>query len=110
MPLYILKGVYFTLRISFTHNYHNDIEYQRIIQELRALGIQPSGNKASDKARLQIEKNKLINKIAEKEQQSEDFLVTLMQVQEDTSFRQDMEEQRLGAKSVAELNRMYFGI
>ncbi len=30
-----------------------DPEYQRIIRELRALGIEPSGDKASDKAKLE---------------------------------------------------------
>ena len=30
-----------------------DPEYQRIIRELRALGIEPSGDKATDKAKLE---------------------------------------------------------
>jgi len=30
-----------------------DSEYQRIIRELRALGIEPTGNKSTDKAKLE---------------------------------------------------------
>lgn len=33
-----------------------DSEYQRIIRELRALGIEPTGNKATDKAKLEAAK------------------------------------------------------
>lgn len=33
-----------------------DSEYQRIIRELRALGIEPTGNKSTDKAKLEAAK------------------------------------------------------
>lgn len=33
-----------------------DSEYQRIIRELRALGIEPTGNKTTDKAKLEAAK------------------------------------------------------
>ena len=33
-----------------------DSEYQRIIRELRALGLEPTGDKATDKARLEAAK------------------------------------------------------
>ena len=75
-----------------------------------ALGITPSGNKSSDKARLQIEKEKLVNKITQQNQQDDNFLETLIKVNEDTSAKQALEEQRLGAMSLAELNKYYFGL
>lgn len=34
-----------------------DSEYQRIIRELRALGIEPTGNKSTDKATLEAAKS-----------------------------------------------------
>ncbi len=36
-----------------------DSEYQRIIRELRALGIEPTGNKTTDKAKLEAAKASL---------------------------------------------------
>ena len=76
-----------------------------------AFGITPSGNKNTDKTRLQIEKEKLINKISDqKDQQDTNFIETLLQVNEDTAARQTMEEERIGAMSIAELNKYYFGL
>ena len=88
----------------------HDSEYQQIIRQLLALGITPSGNKSSDKARLQIEKDKLVNKIAEQNQPKENFIETLIQVNEENGLRQTLEEERLGAMSIAELNKYYFGL
>ena len=88
----------------------HDSEYQQIIRQLLALGLTPSGNKSSDKARLQIEKDKLVNKIAEQNQPKENFIETLIQVNEENSLRQTLEEERLGAMSIAELNKYYFGL
>lgn len=34
-----------------------DAEYQRIIRELRALGLEPTGDKAADKAKLEAAKS-----------------------------------------------------
>lgn len=88
----------------------HDSEYQQIIRQLLALGLTPSGNKNSDKARLQIEKDKLVNKIAEQNQRKENFIETLIQVNEENGLRQTLEEERLGAMSIAELNKYYFGL
>lgn len=33
-----------------------DLEYQRIIRELRALGLEPTGDKSTDKSRLEAAK------------------------------------------------------
>ena len=98
------------MQISFNHYNKHDMEYQRIIQQLMALGISPSGNKNTDKARLQIEKEKLVNKIAEQGKQENNFLETLVQVNEDNYARQALEEQRIGAMSIAELNKYLLGL
>ena len=88
-----------------------DYEHYRIIQQLIALGIQPSGNKATDKARLQIEKEKLVNKVAEKNNKTNvDFAETLEATQKKQELREQMEEERLGAKTIGELNRILLGI
>ncbi len=39
--------------LSASAGYAIDSEYQRILRELRALGIEPTGNKATDKAKLE---------------------------------------------------------
>ena len=96
------------MQVSF-NNYYHDPEYMRIIQELKRLGITPSGNKFTDKTRLQVEKNKLINKVSEQKENSE-FLETLFQTQALNSARELLEEERLGAMSIAELNKIYFGL
>ena len=89
-----------------------DPEYLRILQELLQLGITPSGNKTVDKAKLQEAKEKLIKKIQEKEQnhQTVQFNLNKDQNSVQNDERAKMEEEKLGAKTVAELNRIYFGI
>ena len=51
---------------SISNNYI-DGEYLRIIQELRRLGLQPTGNKANDAQRLAQAKAELVQKIHKKE-------------------------------------------
>ena len=91
-----------------------DAEYQRILQELMRLGISPSGNKTIDKGKLEQAKTELIQKIQNKNQEEEKNelqVETIGAVQDSQdSKRAQMEEQRLGAMTIAELNRMYFGI
>lgn len=90
---------------------YSDPEYLRILQELMKLGIAPSGNKSIDKAKLEQAKTELIEKIQTKqnEEQKQSIQVQPLEAIQDTQ-RSRMEEQRLGAMTVAELNRMYFGI
>ena len=91
-----------------------DYEYMRIIMELRKLGITPSGNKMVDAAKLEEAKAELITKIKNKEQEKSRAGLQLQVVNEvyDTQAaqRSEMEEKRLGAMTVSELNRLYFGI
>ena len=93
---------------------YNDPEYMRIIQELRSLGLAPSGNKDSDKAKLQQAKTELIHKIQEKDNEQNGNSIhvqTIAPVDEvQDNKRAELEEQRLGAMTVAELNRLYFKI
>lgn len=99
--------------IRALHSYE-DPEYLRILAELMKLGIAPSGNKSTDKMKLEQAKAELVQKIQtkhqEEEKQSIQFppLEAIMDTQD--SKRAQMEEERLGAMTVAELNRFYFGL
>ena len=100
------------LSISAIHAY-NDPEYLRIIQELRKLGIAPSGNKSVDKAKLEKAKAELVKKIQEKQEDSTQnppaFQVPNIDNTID-STRTQMEEKKLGAMTLAELNRLYHNL
>lgn len=85
-------------------NVYNDPEYRQIIQELFKLGLAPTGNKNADKARLETEKRKIAQKIMQKMQEQQPVQ------QNDNVQRAQMEEQRLGAMNVAELNKLLHGI
>lgn len=91
-----------------------DAEYQRILQELQRLGIAPSGDKSIDKAKLENAKAELINKIQQRQADKEKFetnFETILPVESVENLqRSEMEEQRLGAMNIAELNRLYFNI
>lgn len=96
---------------SFSH--YNDPEYQRILSELRKLGVAPSGNKTIDKAKLEQAKAELINKIQGKvdEKLRKDNIEPIVPPETlDDTKRAELETQRLGAMTVAELNRLYFNI
>lgn len=89
----------------------NDAEYLKIIQELQQLGISPSGNKTTDKSKLQQAKLELVQKIQikqEEEQKQELQIQPLSGIQD--SQRAQMENERIGAMTVAELNKLYFGL
>lgn len=86
-------------------NPYKDPEYIKIIQELGRLGVAPTGNKRVDKARLESEKLKLAQKINEKIQQA-----APQEEQNDKVQRSKMEEERVGAMTVAELNKILHGL
>lgn len=92
-----------------------DAESLRIIQELRSLGISPTGNKSTDAQRLAQAKAELVQRIQKKEEttisQQELGVQVINQVDEsEYTQRSEMEEQRLGAMTVAQLNKIYFGL
>ena len=111
-----------------------DYEYYIIMQELITLGIQPSGNKANDKAKLAQARQDLVNKIAEKRvEQTEpqrqavktyetkeeygvandkksEFENVLSDTESRYTTHEELERQKLGAMTVAQLNRIYFGL
>ena len=91
-----------------------DAEYLRIIQELRSLGLAPSGNKYSDAQRLAQAKAELVQRIQKQEETNniQELGVQVINQVDESQYaqRSEMEEQRLGAMTVAKLNRMYFGL
>lgn len=91
-----------------------DPEYLRILQELMKLGIAPSGNKSIDKGKLEQAKAELIQKIQTREQEENKQSLQVQPLEgvmdAQNSKRAQMEEERLGAMTVAQLNRMYFGL
>ena len=92
---------------------HVDPEYYRILQELMRFGIAPSGNKSIDKSKLEQAKAELVQKIQLRQQESESNASSsyaLLNNDEDNRKRAQLEEERLGAMTVSELNRLYFGI
>ena len=90
--------------IGGKENVYNDPEYRKIIQELFKLGLAPTGNKNADKARLETEKQKIAQKIIQKAQEQQPTHSN------DNVQRAQMEEQKLGAMNVAELNKLLHGI
>lgn len=100
--------------ISPIMNPYSDPEYLRILQELMRLGIAPTGSKDVDKAKLAEAKAELIEKIKQKETHSQKQELQVQPITPvDTvqdSKRAEMEEQRLGAMNIAELNKIYFNL
>ena len=100
--------------VSRINGLSSDAEYVRIIQELRALGIAPSGNKAVDAQKLTQAKNELVQRIKNREETNEmqELNVQVLSPVDETQYaeKSEMEEQRLGAMTVAQLNRLYFRI
>ena len=85
-------------------NPYEDPEYMKIIQELLKLGLTPTGNKAVDKGRLEAAKQELAEKIQDK------FQEQMQQGNVQDTQRSQMEESRLGAMTVAELNKILHGL
>mgnify|MGYP004576008573 FL=1 len=90
---------------------YSDPEYLRILQELMQLGITPSYNKSTDKSKLQQAKLELTQKIQHKaeEEQKQNLQVQPLEAPQNAE-RAKMEESKLGAMTVAELNKIYFGL
>lgn len=90
---------------------YSDPEYLRILRELMKLGIAPSGNKAVDKGKLERAKEELVQKIQNKEfeQQKKELQIQPLEAAKEVE-KSRLEELRPGAMTVAELNRLYFGI
>ncbi len=85
-----------------------DPEYLRILRELMQLGITPSYNKSIDKAKLEKAKLELVQKAEQKMRENQPY-----QIQGEAagqSERSKAEEERIGAMTLAELNRMFFGL
>ena len=106
------EGVSIVLSISAIHSSRIvDSEHQRIIQELLQLGISPTYNKSADKALLAKAKAELIRKIQNKDDESKlsSHQVQSYSYQDDNEyqFRADLEEKRLGAMTLAELNKFF---
>lgn len=88
-----------------------DYEHKRIISELLSLGISPSYDKNIDRAKLATEKAKLIEKISNKaEEVQPDFQDTVVGYYQSDNERVGIEESRLGAMTLSELNKIYFGL
>lgn len=102
--------------LGVTSGLHIDAEYMRIIQELRALGMSPTGSKSTDAQRLAQAKAELVQRIHHKQEENinsyKDLGVEIIPQVDESEYiqRSEMEEQRLGAMSVAQLNRIYFGL
>ena len=97
-------------------NHYIDYEYIKILQELYKLGIKPTGIKEIDKARLQVEKEKIIKQNkqkAENVQPADNIQQTDKTAQTDENEsveRAQMAEEMLGAKTVSELNKILHGL
>ena len=89
-----------------------DSEYQRIIRELRALGIEPTGNKTTDKAKLeeakaakakktnQVDNIQFVNKTEDTEKADEESSKDA--AKDDKTVQA---EQMTGATQLAQLNK-----
>ena len=91
-----------------------DYEYYKIAKQLTELGLQPTGNKEQDKAKLRAEKTKLVQSIKgkakRKDEKESDFKKTLKDVQNTKTERHQVELDMLGAKTVSDLNKIYFNL
>ena len=90
----------------------SDTEYLRILRELMQMGITPSGNKNTDAAKLKQLKTELIEKIQTKheEEQKQSIQVQPLEATKETQEKQKLEEERTGAMTLAELNKLYFNL
>lgn len=82
---------------------HRDEEYMRILRELMALGISPSGNIFIDKYKL--------NKAKQEQNKEPEFqLPSPMAENEDMQEIAKLEESRLGATKLGELKKLLLGL
>ncbi len=91
---------------------YQDAEYTRILKELMQAGLTSSGNKSADKSRLNQAKLELIQKIQTKqaEEVKQDIQVQPLEATQNSQHTPQMEQERVGAMTLAELNKIYFGL
>ena len=96
---------------SYGSNYQ-DPEYIKIIKELMQMGITPSGNKNTDVSKLKEAKTELIEKIQTKqnEEQKQELQVQPLEASKESQQTQQLEYAKTGAMTLAELNKLYFGL
>ena len=96
---------------SYGSNYQ-DPEYIKIIKELTQMGITPSGNKNTDVSKLKEAKTELIEKIQTKqnEEQKQELQVQPLEASKESQQTQQLEYAKTGAMTLAELNKLYFGL
>lgn len=96
---------------SYGSNYL-DPEYIKIIKELTQMGITPSGNKNTDVSKLKQAKTELIEKIQTKqnEEQKQELQVQPLEASKESQQTQQLEYAKTGAMTLAELNKLYFGL
>lgn len=91
-----------------------DAERLRVIDELRKLGLGSSGNMQIDSQRLSEAKLELIDKLKSRENRDSSQSLGVQVIGEvydtDLAKRAEMEEQRLGAMTVSEWNKIFFGL
>ena len=91
---------------NFSIGCNNILEYERIKREMNALGIVPTGNIDLDKSKLAKVKNITENNSFQQEYFED--IPTLFS--EDFIIKNQMEEDKQGAKMLALLNRLYHNI
>ena len=87
---------------------YQDAEYTRILKELMQAGLTSSGNKSADKSRLNQAKLELIQKIQTKqaEEVKQDIQVQPLEATQNSQHTPQMEQERVGAMTLAELNKI----
>ena len=101
--------------IGYNNGSGIDAEYMRIMRDLKSLGLSPSGNKDIDFQRLGQAKNELVQRLQKNKEisgSSQELGVQVINQVDESEYlqRSEMEEQRLGAMNVAQLNKIYFGL
>ena len=94
-----------------------DAEYMRMMQEMRAFGLSPSGNKTEDAQKLNQAKTELVQRVQKQDannnnNSSQELGIQVINQVDGSEYaqRSEMEEQRLGAMNIAALNKFYFGL
>ena len=96
---------------SYSSNFQ-DPEYIKVLKELMQMGITPSGNKNADVSKLKEAKTELIEKIQTKlnEEQKQELQVQPLEASKESQQAQQLEYAKTGAMTLAELNKLYFGL
>jgi hypothetical protein len=76
--------------------------YEEIVERLRALGLAPTGDKQIDKMRLKKAIDKKIEAFEEQQR--------IVKEQEKSPAEKRMMEERLGAQTLAEQNKIFFNL